>query len=87
MTPAQLSFISKVLQLAMIADLEYQTAKTNGTATLLQPGNFDSTLSMIATILAPAPAAVPLTGTTGIAGLQPNNQAIGLVGQGTNVAP
>ena len=56
MTPAQLALLSKILQLAAIADLEYAQAKTAGTASLLQPGNFDSVLAGIVAIFAPAPA-------------------------------
>jgi hypothetical protein len=50
------SFLLKVLQLAIVADQEYAAAKSAGTATLLQPGNFDGVVGEIAQIFEPATA-------------------------------
>lgn len=73
MTSAQLALLGKILQLAAVADLEYEQAKTNGASTLLQPGNFDSILLAITTIfVAPAPSTGTLSGVVG----QQSNQAL-----------
>jgi len=50
------NFLLKFLQLAIVADQEYAAAKANGTATLLQPGNFDGAIGEIAQIFSTAPA-------------------------------
>ena len=47
----------KFLQLALLADVEYENAKVNGTATLLAPGNFQASILAISAIFAPAPVA------------------------------
>jgi len=63
--------LGKILQLAVLADIEYANAKAGGVATLLQPGNFEATIAGIAQIFAPpvvTTQAPVVVGTTAAAG-------------------
>ena len=62
MNQTVLNAIGKILQLAVVADLEYQQAKTSGAASLLLPNNFENALAAIGQIFAtPAPTPAPVT--------------------------
>ena len=70
MKPTLISAIGTFLQLAVIADLEYGQAKANGTASLLQPGNFQSALNAVATALSELPQAPTTPATPPVAAQQ-----------------
>ena len=52
-------YLMQFLELAIVADAEYANAKTNGTATLLQPANFQNAILAVSQILAATPATTP----------------------------
>ena len=59
------TFIVKSLQLALVADQEYELTQTPGAAasTLLQPGNFQNLLLELASVVTPAAPATPIPAT------------------------